>query len=313
MVALSHKAKQYGWFTLKVFILGVAFLFIYRKIISQEASSWNIILDTVSSKSTAYLLLFLGLTAANWFFEIKKWQTITSFIKKISFFEAARQSLAALTVSLTTPNRIGDYGAKVFYFEKQHRKKIVLLNFVSNGFQLLTTIVFGIVGLFLVFPKLRIELSEYKLIAGFLILVLVTLLAYLLRKKEWFIKGFTIKNVWNYFQKISFSIKLKTFTYSIIRYLIFSSLFYFLLQYFGANTTFLETIPFITSMYLVVSILPMFLIFDVIVRGSIAVWLLSIININETVIITTVFTMWLLNFILPAIFGSIYVINFKRV
>ncbi|MBW2936949.1 flippase-like domain-containing protein [Aureisphaera sp. CAU 1614] len=313
MVALSHKAKQYGWFALKVFILSVAFIYIYRKIVLQDSASWGIMFDAVKTKSFGYLFLFFGITIANWFFEIKKWQTITSVMKKISFFEASKQSLAALTVSLATPNRIGDYGAKVFYFEKQHRKKIVLLNFVSNAFQLLTTLIFGIVGLFLVFPKLRIELSEYKLIAGFLILVFVTLLAYLFRKKEWFIKGFTIKNVWNYFQKISFLIKLKTFIYSIIRYLIFSSLFYLLLQYFGANTSFLDTIPFITSMYLVVSILPMFLIFDVIVRGSIAVWLLSVININETVIITTVFTMWLLNFILPAIFGSIYVINFKRV
>ena len=313
MVALSHKAKQYGWFALKGFILSVAFIYIYRKVVLQDIASWGIMVDAVRTKSFGYLFLFLGITIANWFFEIKKWQTITTVIKKISFAEAAKQSLAALTVSLATPNRIGDYGAKVFYFEKQHRKKIVLLNFVSNAFQLLTTIIFGIAGLFLVFPKLRIDLPEYKIILGFLILVLVTFAAYFFRKKEWFIKGFTIKNVWNYFKNISFSIKLETFSYSIIRYLLFSSQFYFLLQFFGANISFLETIPFITSMYLVVSILPMFILFDVIVKGSIAVWLLSIININETVVLTTVFTMWLLNFILPAILGGFYVIKFKKV
>lgn len=313
MVALSHKAKQYGWFALKVFILSIAFLFIYRRILLHDSSSWVVMLGSVKEKSIGFIFLFLGFTLANWFFEIKKWQTITSVVKKISFLEATKQSLAALTVSLATPNRIGDYGAKVLYFEKQHRKKIVLLNFVSNAFQLLTTLIFGGVGLFLVFPKLRIELSEYKLITGFLIIIMISFLAYFFRKKEWFIKGFSLKNVWDYFQNISFSVKIKTFLYAIIRYLIFSSLFYFLLQYFGANTLFLDTIPFITIMYLVASILPMFMIFDVIVRGSIAVWLLAILHINETVIITTVFTMWLLNFILPAILGSFYVINFKRV
>lgn len=312
MVALSHKAKQYGWFALKVFILSVAFAFIFRKIILQDSSSWGIMLGAIKAKSMGFIFLFLGFTTANWFFEIKKWQTITSVIKKISFSEAAKQSLAALTVSLATPNRIGDYGAKVFYFEIKHRKKIVLLNFVSNGFQLLTTFIFGIVGLFLVFPKLRIEISEYKLLASFLVVVVLGSLGYFFRKKEWFITGFTIKNVWNYFQNISFSIKIRTFFYSIVRYLIFSCLFYLLLQYFGANSLFLETIPFITSIYLLVSVIPMFLIFDVIVRGSIAVWLLSIININEAVILTTVFTMWLLNFILPAILGSFFIIKFKK-
>lgn len=313
MVALSHKAKQYGWFALKVFILSIAFIFIYRKILLHDSTTWGVMLDSIKEKSIGFIFLFLGLTVANWLFEIKKWQTITSVVKKISFFEATKQSLAALTVSLATPNRIGDYGAKVFYFEKQYRKKIVLLNFVSNAFQLLTTLLFGMVGLFLVFPKLSIELSTYKLFAVLLIFVFVAFLAYSFRKKEWFIKGFSLKNVWDYFQNISFSIKIKTFFYSIFRYLIFSSLFYELLQYYGANTSFLDTIPFITSMYLVVSILPMFLILDVIVRGSIAVWLLSFLNINETVIITTVFTTWLLNFIFPAIFGSIYVLKFKRV
>jgi uncharacterized membrane protein YbhN (UPF0104 family) len=312
MVALSHKAKQYGWFALKVFILSVAFVFIYRKILLQDTSSWSIMLSAIKEKSIGFVCLFLGLTAANWFFEIKKWQTITSIIKKNSFSEATKQSLAALTVSLATPNRIGDYGAKVFYFEKQHRKKIVLLNFVSNGFQLLTTLLFGIVGFFLVISKVGIEISVFKLGTSFFMLVLIASLAYLYRKKEWFIKGFSVKNVWNYFQNISISIRLKTFLYSIIRYILFSSLFFLLLQFFGASISFLETIPFITSMYLLVSIIPMFLIFDVIVRGSIAVWLLSILNINEAVILTTVFTMWLLNFILPAILGSFYVINFKK-
>ena len=123
MVALSHKAKQYGWFALKVFILSVAFIYIYRKVVLQDIASWGIMVDAVRTKSFGYLFLFLGITIANWFFEIKKWQTITTVIKKISFAEAAKQSLAALTVSLATPNRIGDYGAKFFILKNNTEKK----------------------------------------------------------------------------------------------------------------------------------------------------------------------------------------------
>ena len=39
-------------------------------------------------------------------------------IKKISFFEAFEQCLASLTVSIFTPNRLGEYGAKIKYLKE---------------------------------------------------------------------------------------------------------------------------------------------------------------------------------------------------
>lgn len=312
MVALSHKAKQYGWFALKVFILVVAFVYIFNRIGNQNKESWGLIFDAISKKNIGYILLFLAMATTNWFFEIKKWQTVVQKVKKISFFEATKQSLAALTVSLATPNRIGDYGAKIMYFEKSYRKKIALLNFVSNGFQLIATLIFGLIGLILIFPKLNLEVSGLKLILGSALFIFIGSLAYFFRKRAWFIKGFTLENSWNYFRGISFFLKLKVFIFSVIRYLIFSGLFFLLLQYFGATTSFLETIPYITTMYLFVSVVPMFFIFDVVIRGSISIWLLSIININDMVILTTVFMMWILNFIIPAILGGVYVIKFRR-
>tara|TARA_B100000780_G_scaffold138402_1_gene96801 strand:+ start:158 stop:505 length:348 start_codon:yes stop_codon:yes gene_type:complete len=68
-------------------------------------------------------------------------------VKKNSWLEATKQSLASLTLSLITPNRIGEYGAKALYYTNDKRKQILLLNFAGNFYQLVITIVLGAIGL----------------------------------------------------------------------------------------------------------------------------------------------------------------------
>ena len=313
MVALSHKATQYGWFALKVFILALAFVFVYSKFSEIDSHSWIIIWKVFQIKNMSYVLLFLSLATGNWLLEIKKWQVITSVLKKISFWEATQQSLAALTVSLATPNRIGDYGAKAMYFDKHQQKKILFLNFIANGFQFLITFIFGMVGFWKTFPYLQYQISIPTWIGFFCVIIVISIMSYIFRKKEWFIKGLSIDHIWQAYKKLPSLITWKTLFFAGLRYGLFSTLFYLLLQFYGAESSFLETIPFIFCMYLLVSVIPTFLVVDILVRGSVAIGLLTILEIPETIIVATVFSMWLLNFFLPATIGSYYVLKFKRV
>src|SRR5690606_39449750 len=90
-------------------------------------------LELTNHFKNPYILSFLFLLVlSNWFFEILKWKTVVSVIENINFKTAAKQCLASLTVSLATPNRIGEYGAKAFFFASEKRKKILFLNFFSN-------------------------------------------------------------------------------------------------------------------------------------------------------------------------------------
>ena len=67
----------------------------------------------------------------------------------------------------------------------------------------------------------------------------------------------------------------------------------------------------ITSMYLLASIIPSIFIFDVVIKGSVAVYLFSIVGVNELTVLCIVTLMWLLNFVTPSVFGSYYVLNFN--
>jgi hypothetical protein len=55
----------------------------------------------------------------------------------------------------------------------------------------------------------------------------------------------------------------------------------------------------------------MLFLFDIIVKGSIAVWLFSFLGIDELLILSVVTIMWIFNFVLPSFFGSYFVLNFN--
>ena len=51
--------------------------------------------------------------------------------------------------------------------------------------------------------------------------------------------------------------------------------------------------------------------FDVVIKGGSAVFLFGYLQVSEIAILSIVTLMWLLNFTIPALFGSYFVLNFK--
>jgi len=252
------------------------------------------------------------MTVFNWFLEILKWQKLVHSIKKISFFEATQQSLSALTASLFTPNRIGEYGAKAVYFSKRFRKRVLILNLIGNSFQMAVTVILGLVGLYFFITTYNVEVSYYRVSRfGILILFATVFAVFGVRQKRFKVKGFSVERLVAFFKDISLKIKLSTFLLSLVRYAVFSFQFFFLLTIFGVNQSYETLIIGITAMYLLSSIIPTIFIFDVVVKGSVAVFVFGYFGINELVVLCVITLMWLLNFVLPSIFGSFYVLNFN--
>lgn len=287
------------------------FGYIYLKIAQNESISFSEFILTIGKRQSTLVLLFFGFAAANWFFEILKWQTVISPVRKLSFTEATRQSLAALTVSLATPNRIGEYGAKAYFFASHKRKQVLLLNFFSNFTQMGITCIFGAYGLVYVIGNFGLSVSITNSVIVIFGLILFGTTGYIFKEKELFVKDLSIGKVLRYTKNLPIGLKVKTIVYALLRYIIFSSLFYLLLNFFGAEINVSEAMPIIFAMYLLASVIPTIFIFDVVIRGGIAVWLFSLSGIPEWPVLCTVLAMWLLNFVIPAIWGSFYVVTHR--
>ena len=313
MIAIPHKAKQFLLVLVKVLIVGLAFFYIYQHLQGDKANSLKSILQYLSLKEVLILLLF---TSANWFFEVLKWQNLVNSFKNIGFFEATQQTFGSLTASIFTPNRIGEYGAKMLYFKKENAKRIVFLNFVHNSSQMLVTTLFGVLGfLLLTFSKtesmiwIGFKLNFISIIIFLIVLLIAIFIAVFFRKIE--IYGFSIQKIIDKIKKLDKSILFKTVGFSIFRYLIFSTQFLILLLFFDAEIEVKTAFLTIFTMYFLASILPSIHLMDVAIKGSVALFLFSKLGIEDWKILTVTSLMWFFNLVLPVVLGSYFVLRFK--
>ncbi len=313
--ALSHKSKQFFFVLIKISIVVFAFYFIYRKLSTNNDIENSVFIDFLNKNKVFSLnsILFLFfLSGFNWFFEILKWQKLVSVSQKITFKMALEQSLGSLTASLFTPNRIGEYGAKAIYYTSGYRKQIMLINLLSNLLQMSVTLILGGIGLCFFVSEFQISLNYSKIFLISIITILViALIVVVIGKTRFRIKGFSLEKLKDFILNYPKEIIIYGFCLSLLRYLIFSFQFYYLLTIFGIEISYLHSMMLTTTMYLFASIIPSIFIFDVVVKGSVAVYLFTFIDVNAMTVLCIVTLMWLFNFVLPSILGSYHVLNFK--
>ena len=298
-------------FLIKILIVAGAYYVISDKLLNDSNFSsflWMERIEILGSTSLSFILLLLLFTLINWLLEILKWKTLVSSVSHISFVQAAKQSLASLTASLLTPNRIGEYGAKAIYYPKTYRPKILMLNFLGNAHQMLITTLFGFFGLLILGDHFSLEKLPFSSILGIVVVLIILLISIALFQKKW-MNGF--RRIINDFLQIPFSIHKTTFLYAASRYMIFSHQFYLFLLFFGVDLEYSIAMPIIVSMYLISSMIPGFVLFDWLVKGSVAVTLFRFFGVDDIIVLSITASMWILNFAFPAIIGSFYVLTFK--
>ena len=303
MISIPHKAKQFLIVVAKLLVVGGAFYFIYNQLINNDKLDWVLFAEKFKkNKSIPGILFILFLSFLNRFLEILKWQNLVKCIREITLGEATKQVLGALTAAIFTPNGIGEYAGKALFFEKNETKKVIFLNLICNGIQMILTVIFGVIGLLI--------LGYYFWASLILILALTFyLLAFLTKKIT--IKGYSIAKLIHKINEIPKSIHQKNILLAIGRYIVFSHQTYFLFLAFDVEISYFLLMATIFSVYFLASSLPTFQFLDFAVKGSIAVYFFNLLGVNEWIVIFITTLTWFLNVVLPVVIGSYYVINFK--
>ncbi len=311
MYNFLQKYKSGLIFIVKLIIICGAYYIISVKISNNQVLNSSEFLTSLTVNflnKPLVLISILLFTLFNWTFEIIKWKNLVDTYSNISFFESLKQSLSSLTASLLTPNRIGEYGAKAIYYPKYLRTKIMFLNFWGNFTQMSVTVLFGFIGCLYIWKKVDFYFTNTWQFIGWS--VAISGLAILIMFKKLLI-GYYSKMI-KELKRIPKKIHLKNVGLSILRYLIFSHQFYLLLVIFGAEINYLTGIKIIFSIYFVASLIPGFVIFDWLIKGSVAVSLFSFFGVNEILVLSVTSIMWILNFALPTVVGSYFVLTFNK-
>ncbi|TKS56909.1 hypothetical protein [Mesohalobacter halotolerans] len=246
----------------------------------------------------AVLILILG-SVLNWYGEIKKWQKLVGYI---SFLEAIKQSLVGHSLSLFTTNKWGEYGGKCLFCAKAQSSKIIALTGLGHLSQLMITLIFGLLGLIMIYNKFDLfEVLELKwswLILLSLILIGIAISFKVVRQK--------LLSIWLQFKSIKQEKTTSALFWSGFRYIVFAHQFLLLLWCFDADVGYVLGLSLISSVYILSSIVPVLAIGDVMVKGSLAVMLMSFFEFPVSAVLITVFLMWIGNVILPAVFGLLW-------
>jgi hypothetical protein len=280
------------------------------------------------------IIILLFLMVVNWSIETLKWQQLVGQVEKVSFLRSFKAVLTGVTVSIFTPNRVGEFFGRAFILKKADPMKAILLTVVGSMSQLMITMIAGLVALVFFIPgyfPLNTELHLWIYGASVFFLIIFDALLILLflnvpmisRFAEWATKK-SWTHLINYLQlleKISQKLLWKVLLLSALRYLTFSIQFWLMLKVFGIPLPYGQAMMIIPLIYLALTIIPTFTLSELGVRGSISIFLIGLffmhsrgiaISAPESLNVLSASTaMWLLNLAIPALTGTLFVVNLR--
>ena len=258
-----------------------------------------------------FLILTLLLVPMNWFLEWIKW-VITLNIAEVQTTQKIKLNafFAGIITGMLTPNMLGNFIGRIYYFERRNRISLIVLTLVSNYAQFIASIVIGIIGI-LILGRIPIDLEIDQFNFILIVIGLVVILFYF--NFEWFFKflkrkariHLLIRNI-----KRRRMYRWKILLLSFLRHGIFTLQFSFMLHAFGENLS-LENVFWIWQVYLWVTIAPSLILGKLAIRESIAIWVLTLAGMGELTVLISSFLIWTFNLLLPTIIG-LFICKEKR-
>ena len=96
-----------------------------------------------------------------------------------------------------------------------------------------------------------------------------------------------------------------------MRYLVYLSQYYFLLQFFKVEIDLVPTIACIIGTFCVQSVVPSFLLLEIGLRGASALTFFTIFTNNQEGILLAAYSLWVINILLPALLGMYFIYKVK--
>ena len=298
---------------------------IYRQVFAKEnaAEIWDTFLFQLNSGNIHWLILTILFIPLNWTFETLKWQALIKNFEELSFWKCYQAILAGITLSLFTPNRIGEYGGRILLVKPENNWKGVIATLVGSFSQLLILMSFGILGS-LYFMGHFFEIESWiwmsMLFLGLLLSGLMLFCFYnvdlivpiakripYIHKLKRFVKHV---NVLKNYSSRTLSIAL---FFAFARYLTYSLQYFFMLQFFGIEVSMINGIAGIATIFLLQTSIPLPPLMGLFVRGKIALDIWGLFSENELGILASTFSLWILNLIVPALIGTVFIIKINVV
>jgi len=308
----------------RVFALLLVSLLVYQIKTHGDIDLWwsTFLTNWKSGQNRQWLVLALLLMPINWLLEIAKWRLLMRHSWLASWKKVAKAVFAGISLSIVTPNRIGEYGGRAILVPINQVATVVMTTFIGNVFQWLAFICCGWPALIYLLA-IREDWSNSMLIVTAVFLPLILMFAvywsrsifkWVLRQKigqqqKW-IRWIRFK-FWS-IKRIKKNDLLMAFFLALFRLWVYSFQYLLLLWFFNISLTFFIGVTGIFSIYLIQAGIPLPPGLGVITRSELAIWIWGSQAVSPIGILSATFSLFLVNLMIPALLGSWLIVKRKN-
>jgi uncharacterized membrane protein YbhN (UPF0104 family) len=287
------KYKLSKWL-FQLILLGLVCYFLYQQLTKIRISSFS----ELKIQYPAMFLLAIFLIFINWYFEFLKWGISIRLVQKDTSKNIQYKSFMAGVISgFLTPNLLGNFVGRMYYFKRVHRSSIILLSLLSNGAQFLASMLFGIFSLFLLNFPFDLDVNW---IIGLKILMAFAVLVYLIyyfsfefyypryfKRKKWF--GIFLQRL-----KSLKTIRVKLLLLSLLRHVVFALQYVLVLNAFGITLKF-EVFVIVWNVFFWSTLIPSLWFGKILIRESVAIWIFTLNGYEGEVVLLSSVIIWFMN------------------
>jgi hypothetical protein len=281
--------------------------------------------ESLSGPRSYLLVVVIALMLINWGIEAKKWQLLVRSLEKISFRKAYYSVLTGVSISVNTPNRVGEYGGRILYLRPENRLKAISLNMVTSVSQLIVTMVMGIVGVLYLLGSFSGAVLERHgltpfwlniLVYGGSAFCLITIVLYF--RLSWLVRLLeavpALRRIKPYIAVLDHyeaGLLLEMLILSTIRFMVFVTQYVLMFRLLAVDVPWWQGFWAVSVLMLILAVIPTITITEFVVRGEAAIALLGLFNNNSIGVGTASFVIWIINLIIPALMGSLLILGIK--
>lgn len=246
----------------------------------------------------AWLLMGL-LMLLNYTIEAIKWKTVIASTNQFNIFQALRAVLVGQAFSFFTPARSGDYVGRTLFLAPGTKLKGITQMAWASYAQLLMTICFGSIAIFWNLPFL----PWLKWVAPWGAALALFLFFYNQSLKGWLSKINLLQ--------IDNELKWKLMALAFSRYLVYILQYNWASEMLSIPVHALDLSIAIMALLFFLSMIPAISLTDLVIRGQLFLLLMAPFYQNDIMLIALTTLIWIVNFLIPSIIGSILLLGFK--
>ncbi len=246
----------------------------------------------------AWLLMAL-LMVLNYTIEAIKWKTVIASTNQFNIFQALRAVLVGQAFSFFTPARSGDYVGRTLFLAPGTKLKGITQMAWASYAQLLMTICFGSIAIFWNLPFL----PWLKWVAPWGAVLALFLFFYNQSLKGWLSKINLLQ--------IDNGLKWKLIALAFSRYLVYILQYNWASEMLSIPVHALDLSIAIMALLFFLSMIPAISLTDLVIRGQLFLLLMAPFYQNDIMLIALTTLIWIVNFLIPSIIGSILLLGFK--